>query len=284
MEKYLENWEGYYNKIVSRSFRKDKFNLERANEIKDLLGILANYTFDKEHKFRNLKNNEDLSRQEIIGAVQRFIYGTFDDSIIHSCFSVEIGLIVKLNEILSDEEKQHVPKPFTLARIISYSSKFPRNQPLLADTSLTAARAILELRNSQIHGSNFITGIMLGYREAAKSFEHFNQKEIKQGLKTLVTMFPELASISGKYKISDFLAAQKIVKNLSTFEWCSNKAEIDRLKKELERIFGNVQTGMIEGNIGKNLEYFQPDYFLKKRAVNGLRNAFVVLKTLKIIT
>jgi hypothetical protein len=280
----LEKWLIFYNNIVSPNLSKDKSNLARASEIKDLLETLSDYPFEREHKFRNLKKNEDLPRQEIVGAVQRFIYGTFEDSIIHSCFSVEIGLIVKLDAILSDEEKQQVPKPFTLAKIINYSSKFPRKQPLLVDTSLTAARAILGLRNSQIHGCNFITGIMLGYREAAKYFGHFNSKELKQGLEILNVIFPELIGISGKYKISDFIAAQELIKNMSTYEWCSNKTEIEKLKKELRVIFDQVQTDMVKGNIGQNLEYFQPDYFLKKRALSGLRSAFSVLKSLKIIS
>lgn len=99
----MKKWESYLREIIKSPIQD--LHLERGAEIKQLLLNLSKYQVDLDLQFRNVQNNESHPINELIGAVQRYIYGNFLDTIIHSCWSVEIGLLVKLDKTLSDKKK-----------------------------------------------------------------------------------------------------------------------------------------------------------------------------------
>jgi len=215
-------------------------HLKRGREIEGILEDLSQYPYDPINKFRNIQKNEDLPREEFRGAVQRYIYGQFVDSIIYSCFSVEFALLVKLDEILSQREKNRVPKPFTFGRIIDWASlpskKNPNGKGLIRDREKSAAKRILRLRNMHIHSSNFISGVILSYKSIIELTKRtgLTPDTIKNGFELLKLLPEDFQPLLTRYNPSDVIEAFKNIPSLSSFEWCSNRSLLRSTKKEVE--------------------------------------------------
>jgi len=159
----LDDWESLLRKLIETPVTES--HLERGREIKEVLEHLSRYPFDPICRIKNIKENKDLARDEIRGSVQRYIYGNYLDSIFFSCFSVEFGLLIRLNEILSEDEKKRAPKPFTLAKIISWAN----THSILDQKHTKIARRILQIRNAHIHGPNFVSAL-IGTEEVMNRF------------------------------------------------------------------------------------------------------------------
>jgi hypothetical protein len=283
----LEGWKSFIQVLIQLPV--SEVYLERGREIKAILEDLSKYPYDPINKFRNLRNNEDLPRDELRGAVQRYIYGNFLDSILYSCFSVEFALLVKLDKILSEKEKKSVPKPFTLGRIINWVSPPNKNNPngksIIKGKTISAAKRILKLRNMHIHSSNFISGAILGYKSVIESAQKtgINPDTIEKGFE-LLKMLPETVQLFlTRYKPSDVTEAFRNIQLLSSFEWCSDSNLLKSTKREVKAIVENTALSILQGNYEKLAVYFQEDYLLKKRALTALKNASSILRDVQIL-
>lgn len=255
-----------------------------------MLDALSKYPYDPVNKFRNIQKNEDLPREELRGAVQRYIYGNFVDSILYSCFSVEFALLVKLDKILSEKEKKSVPKPFTLGRIINWASpqsaKNPHGKGILRNRTKKAADRILRLRNMHVHSSNFISGVILSYKSAIEVAKKagVSPDTIERGFDYLLKILPKDAQlIVARYKPSDVIDVFKSIPSLSSFEWCCDKRSLRSTKRKIKGVVENTASSILQGNFDKLNRYFQEDYLLKDRALTALRNACLVLRDIGIL-
>lgn len=266
-----------------------EIHLKRGREIEGILEDLSKYPYDPINKFRNIQKNEDLPREEFRGAVQRYIYGQFVDSIIYSCFSVEFALLVQLDGILSEEEKKRVPKPFTLGRIIDWASlpgeKNPYGKGLIRDGTKNAAKRILELRNTHIHSSNFISGVILSYKSIIELAKRagVSPDTIESGFELLKLLPKDAQLLLTQYKPSDVIEAFKNIPSLSSFEWCSNKRLLRSTKEEIEAIVENTAASILQGNLEKLSMFLQENYLLKRRALRALKDAFLILRDIGVL-
>ena len=124
---------------------------------------------------------------------------------------------------------------------------------------------------------------MISYKEVVKDYGHLDFNNIKRVLPSIKTKNPKIGLILKKYKNTDFINAINIIKQISTFEWCSNKKAIIKLKEEMNQIITEVNDGVSQDDININLSLFNPDYILKNRAIYWIKNAFLLLKYLEII-
>ncbi len=270
----MEIWRIFLSKLIQQPITET--HLARGMEIKSLLEILSRYPFYPIKKLKNIRSNRDLPRDEIRGAAQRYIYGNFVDSIIWSCFSVEFGLIVKLDEVLPEDGKKTIPKPFTLGRIITCASTYS----ILDDKSTRAVKEIHNLRNTHIHGSNFIAALIHSYQSSFESMKitGVDTTMIKQGLDLLQAGMSDdsLDSLLGGYEPVEIVEAFEAIQSLSTFDWCADEKAIKSVEEEVERIIANFRLCFERGKFQELQTYFQ-DYLLKQRALKAIINAQIVL-------
>lgn len=283
----MKNWKSFLQVLIQPPITE--IHLERGREIKEMIEDLSKYPYDPVNKFRNLKKNEDLPREELRGAVQRYIYGNFLDSILYSCFSVEFALLVKLDKILSEKEKKSMSKSFTLGRIIDWASpptkKNPNGKSIIKDKTIRAAKRILKLRNMHIHSSNFISGVILGYKSIIESAKKagVSPDTIEKGFELFKMLPEEIQPLLTRYKPSDVIEAFKNIQSLSNFEWCSNKKLLKSTKREVKALVEDLASSFLKGNFEKLNTYFQEDYLLKKRALTALKNASLILRDIGIL-
>lgn len=283
----MESWKSFLQTLIQSPIAE--IHLKRGRKIKQTLEDLSKYPYDPVNKFRNFQKNEDLPREELRGAVQRYIYGHFVDSILYSCFSVEFALLVELDKRLSEKEKKSVPKPFTLGRIIDWASprnkKNPNGKGIIRDKTKSAAKKILDLRNTHIHGSNFISGVILSYKSVVELAKKagVSPDTIEKGFELLKILPKDTQLLLTRYNPSDVIEAFKNIQSLSSFEWCSNKRLLRSTKREVEAIVENTTSSILQGNLEKLSTYFQEDYLLKERALRALKNASLILRDIGVL-
>ena len=91
-------------KIVdSLDYLNEKGKKKAFNRGKEIIEILNDIS-----KFRGLNELEDLARQEFRFSINRFFLGFYGDSIRHAVFSIEMGLLIRLERELSIDEKEMI--------------------------------------------------------------------------------------------------------------------------------------------------------------------------------
>lgn len=278
-------------KLLSKNAQKEAFKrglgvLAEVNALKPYTGGI--------HTFR------DIAREEFRAGVQRYLIGFFDDSIHHSTISVETGLLIRLEETLTDEEKTQLhdkingerPLSFTFGLIFDEAKRKERRIVEDKKIELTISRTI-GTRNTHIHGGNFMAASILSMRQNVSL-------EIKNGLARLERLEKRnIAKLIGKDFMpiarAKLIETQNDINNLPSLEWCTQDKHREKTKEELDAyvtdMFGKVE------NIGKNMETITgkvriglhskeiireitSDTYHKRKALETIHDSFIVLRYL----
>jgi len=278
----MDKWKDEFNKLIKEQTNEEYF--KRAEEISSLLEKLSNYAYYPDKTHLNIQSGYDFARDELRGACQRYIYGQFQDSILYSCFSVEMSLIAKLDEILDENEKNIMMKektPPTLSTLISKSL----NYKILNKKTKKLSYNILEMRNIHIHSVNFISPLIISYQKIAKksNLSSLDKKTIEKKLKKLYVKFPELESVvKNKYNVEDMIKVYKAVDMLPTFRWAANQGYLKSIEKEVDNVMSNMVEAMVSRNLEALNDYFK-NYILRKRALEALKVTEQILSEIKLI-
>jgi hypothetical protein len=91
----------------------------------------------------------------LYGATSQFIFGFFEGTILNASFAIEYGLLLKLNEILTLEEKQEIAAKRNGLGLVE---AIKRSNGILIDEKLAQELHIIKnLRDMSAHPSNWIT-------------------------------------------------------------------------------------------------------------------------------
>jgi len=193
----------------------------RGKEIKEILEGLNRYEL-------GVKEDRDLAREEFRGAVQRYVIGLYEDSIFRSCFSVEMGLLIRISEKLTEDEKKTLhakinrkekPLSFTFGVIILKAEGLH----ILEGATLQLAKKILKTRNIHIHAHNFISALIGMRTKGAFRLEDVTKSSsIEESLfkKPFIRLLPP-----------DWEDKLQALRELSNFEWCAKEKSESQLKK-----------------------------------------------------
>lgn len=280
---HLAEWESFFEQLIKPvDFLKEeklaqfrKMARQRAEEISDILVGLSKHKIEETYfefgdkvyrpRFKNIKSNEDLAREEFRGAVLRYLLDMNEDALIHTCFALEAGLLVKDDEKLRSGElrKNDIRRPFTLGKNVKLWS--PKSEKNKYGKGFVWNEAILDklervelTRNCHIHGFNFIaSSVMLlkseliRYKSALKLLESLAlgmEKATDEEILELIEMArgilpsdimkhvePLLQPKALRMIVSDVIAATETIENLSDFRWCAEKEPLELAKKRLQK-------------------------------------------------
>ena len=132
---------------------------------------------------KSLESLGDPRKLPLIGlsaATQRYVVEAFDDCILHSAFSVELGLLLKLDEKLDVTEKEEIrkSKELTFGRTI----KLAKDKQILDEEYIGRVWILFNLRNMFAHPANWVSFIK---RQSPETIT-----------KMLPTIIPELSVLS----------------------------------------------------------------------------------------
>jgi hypothetical protein len=245
-----------------------------------------------------IHETRDIARQEFLAGVQRYLIGFFDDSIYHSTLSVEMGLLIRLEEELSIAEKSVIhdsinsktkPLSFTFGTIFDEAKK--RNSNIIKNKqTLKKIAKIIDTRNTHIHASNFTSASILSMKE-------IGPPEIEKGLKDL-----ELIEKTPLVKIwikkslpqlrSRLTETRSVIENLPSFEWCTKDKQRTQAQNDVNDFFNDqfnlideirhidstkekVQTGLHSRKLIRDMS---EENYSKRKALETIRDSFEVLK------
>jgi len=271
----MEQWESFLKTIIELPIKEEY--LDRGRDIKQILANLSKYPYDILFQFRNINDVNDFARSELLGSAQRYIYGDFLDSIFCSCCSVEIGLLIKLDSKLTKIQKEKVTKPPEFGTIIDWSYEYSILDKTKPDI-VSAVEDIHEARNIHAHPINFVSGLIISYKHYIDQFDDSALRNLKPQFDAILMLAESKYKPSRTFQFEDVIKAIKVIKSLPTFEWCSNKEYIEPLEEEVNKAIKDVSRVIMFTAIGTDI--FSTGFqmiLLKKRAINAIKNAHMIL-------
>jgi hypothetical protein len=260
--------------------------------------VLAEIFALKKYDYGVMRETRDISRFELIAGIQRYLIGFFDDSIYHSTLSVEMGLLIRLDEELSENEKEQIhqrinsqdgpPFSFTFGAIFDEAKR--KNRKIMTDEKMQKKIAkIIETRNTHIHASNFTAATIQSSKEVLPLQIEKGLTDIELIEKTPVKMLMN-KSLS---KMKKFLVdTNSTIESLPSFEWCTKDKQRSRTHNGVSSHF-NEQFALIDAIKSKQpsltekirvgahsaefVRGFSEDSYPKRMAMETIKDSFDVL-------
>jgi hypothetical protein len=270
------------------------------------LDILPEILALKKYGDKNPVDQEtrDISRQQFLIGILRYLIGFYEDSIYYTTLSVELGLLVRLDEELSNAQKEEIhakinskehPLSFTFGYIFGMCKKSELG--IIKETEICKKiDDIISTRNTHIHASNINSASILSVKESVVP-------EIEKSLKELeIIKNNPLSNLLTKKWLSTARGlinrSNKSIVDINTLEWCTRDRERIRAKKKvdeyLNQIFGKIDDfrntpdtltqklnlGLHSGELIKSLSQ---ENFSKTIALSTITDTFEVLRTIGVI-
>jgi hypothetical protein len=293
-------WYATYQKIVDPVdwFRVNKIpalqkiSINNALEIKDVLEGISTIPLEKIYhdfgdyvyvnSFRMLKEDRDFARVEFFGAIQRYLMGFYDDSVIRSTSAVEASLLtIHLERIKTGLIPSDIKKPFTFGTSIKLA--IDDRKGFISDKEIADdLDEILKIRNSAVHQYNFISALIALFKkkieEKAEVLDLLEQKSPSMSKKSgdVVSRKKSRINVKGdtrllfnvidpklaKLLLQDLIETSKNYMNLSDFSVFSSRCYLDFNNYLIEKfgldIFRNLAKYTIQKSyrIMKFLKYY----------------------------
>jgi hypothetical protein len=217
--------------FLNRKGRKQA--TKRGRELTDILRVISKYKI-------GIHETRDLARQEFRAAIQEYVLGFFDDSIHHALFSVEMGLLIRLEETLTNEEKNKIhdeinrvdgkPLSFTFGEILNRARD--KTIGIIGGKQLNdRIESLVEKRNEYVHASNFLSGLIISMKKNTVPKMEGQIRSISDLEKQLYvrSLFPSIIRL--KPILSQELAKTRLMPD---FAWCTKDERRTAVQKEVE--------------------------------------------------
>jgi len=281
-------------KFLNKKAKKEAF--------KRGLDVLAEVIALKRYDYGVMRETRDIARFEFLAGVQRYLIGFFDDSIYHSTLSVELGLLIRLEETITEKEKSEIherinskdglPFSFTFGAIFDETKK--RNRSIIKDGQVLQRIAkIIETRNTHIHAGNFTSASILSTKEIIPKIEeglrNMQMVEKNRIVKTLMKKsLPKMKTLLNE--------TCSTIDSLPSFEWCTKDRQRTQTQNHVSNHFSEQFTviDVIEGkhsitekvqlglNATKIIRDLKEDTYSKRKALETIQDSFEVLKGINI--
>jgi hypothetical protein len=233
---------------------------------------------------------------QLCAAISRYETGKCDDdSIVHSVFAVEIGLALKLDEKLTQQDKSvYRGQGIFFNRIIKLSKKYG----LLNKDYETKARKLNNLRNMFVHPGNWIQylkDLNIAKIDSDPYFQNMisSDKNIQRNIelrKKEIERSPEkkalLKEIDKKLK-----EEMKKLNDIPNLNWLARKGTLNFQKEEMKPYFKQVVSNVMSKkgfntlvkkvsklDRDKAVKFIQTQYsYLEPTAFDVLNDAFQIL-------
>jgi len=282
-------------KFLSKTARKEA--LKRSRDLDKIFAYLC-------HVRQGIIEVNDLPRQEFRSAVQMYLIGFYEEAIFHACFSIEMALLVKLDNRLTADEKGKIhdaintekgkPSSFTFGAMFDKAKA--KDVGIISGAELVRkVVALIEKRNTYIHASNFLSGliIVLKRKEIAKMEAVLRDIEYLENLRIAGRVIQRVYPIIPRVKT--YVTEQlRFLRSMPDFSWCSKdkirlsaEAQVEEYIKRLERVKKErVDTSSVYKKIVSavklkgTVEEILSDVYLKDQSLEVIECSFDILREL----
>jgi len=280
-------------RFLNRKERKKA--IKRGEELADILGVVSRFESD-------IYTARDLPRQEFRAALVRYMLSLYDDSIHHAFFSVEMGMLVRLEEELSTEEKNTLhdainrkenPLSFTFGAIFN-KAKERKIDVIRGDKLRRRIASLIENRNTYIHGSNFLSGLTTSMKKSVSLEIDTQLKQISD-----LESAPLLKLILLSWRLvpyKRFLEKKlTMIRNLPDFAWCSRDKNREAAQRQVDEYISDLENFKQRKlkaldswsnslrtllSMRKELKEISEEVYLKRQSHKIIEDVFEILKGL----
>lgn len=223
--------------FLNRRGRKQA--IKRGRELTDILKGICKYG-------TGIHETRDLARQEFRGAIQRYVLGLFEDSIYHAFFSVEIGLLIRLEEKLTNEEKNKIhdeinrtngkPLSFTFGAILNRTRD--KTLGIIGGKQLNdRIESLVDKRNTYVHASNFLSGLIISLK---KNLDPKMEGQIRS-ISDLEKRLYVRCFLPSLIRLKPFLIQElEKIRSMPDFAWCTKDERRAAVQKEVEEYMARL--------------------------------------------
>jgi len=273
---------GFLNK------RGRKQVIKRGRELSDILREVCKYG-------TGIHETRDLAREEFRGAIQRYLLGLFEDSIYHAFFSVEVGLLIRLDEKLTSEEKDKIhdeinrtngkPLSFTFGAILNRTRD--KTLGIIGGKQLNdRIESLVRKRNTYIHASNFLSGLIISMKRnlVPKMEGQIRSISDLENRWYVRCFFPSLI------RLKPYLNQElEKTRSLPNFVWCTKDEDRAVVQKEVEKYMAKLDKLEKRNTNIRNLlrmpqtvRMILDESYFKMRNLEILEDSFEILKRIDI--
>ena len=272
----------------NKMYGSDVEKFERYEKVKFMLQTLPPIEL-----MRNIREADDLARLSFNGAIERHIQGS-SDCIFHAGFSVEMALLIRLDKLLTEDEKEEEKKKNGL--MLSDAIKLATKKGILKKKDKEKAWTLNHLRNINAHPPNTVAFIKQEYKAALDI-----EKEKPNLFLLMKDMKDKICLPENKEKFQEEVSTilkcaseyiNRRIGKLPDLDWCARQDTLQFQKKRAMKYYEEVTKRLMttEGmqellkNTPNNVTYMQTTYAYKGRdEYEALVCAYDILKSLNVI-
>lgn len=266
-----------------------KARLQRERQVRHIVKILPS-----KKSLDALGDPKKLPMTSLFAATQRYVLGTYDDCVLHSAFSVEMALLLKLDQELEAKEKEEIKKQSARAGALSFGKviRMAEKRHILSKNNMDKVWVLYNLRNMFAHPGNWVTFVKRQSPEVAS-------KMVQNAISDLPAMMEGIKAIAKQKVVFLESAGKKLQKyadrrlgKIPNLEWAAHQGTLsfqqERTKSYYVRITKDFLTRKTLEDFIKHLNNF-PEYVQKRYpypqeiAFEALEIAFEILKHLDIL-
>jgi len=247
---------------------------------------------------RSLHEAEDLSRISLYGALERYVQGTNEDCIFHSAFSVEMALLLRLDNQLTKDEKESIRKEaiqnktgLMFGKIISMAKK----RYILKSADVKKARKLNLIRNMYVHPANWVAFIKQQHKislDLEKEMPEMYAMAEKLFASIKLPFETEIALESLRPAQENVFDYVKPLERIPDLEWCASQDTLGFQNKRVKDYYKEILEDVLSPKGLKDLiehapnivTYAQTKYpYGERDAYEALMYAYEILRTLRVI-
>lgn len=266
-----------------------KARLERQRQVRHIVKRLPS-----KKALKSLGDPKKLPMLSLFAATSRYVLGAFEDCVLHSAFSVEMTLLLILDQEMTDKEKEDIKERSKRSGALSFGKviQLSKEHHILNQDSMQRIWILYNLRNMFAHPGNWVAFVKHQYPETVIEMA----PELILDLPSLIGGIEDIikqkaiplkrAAETGQKYLDERLG------EIPDFEWAAHQGTLsfqqERAKSYYVRIIKDFLTRKTFKDFMKHLKDF-PEYAQKRyrypqeTAYEALEIAFKILKRLEIL-
>jgi hypothetical protein len=282
-----------------------KYLKERLKQAPDRVKEVQKAVSSLEKRKYALDEHKDVIRREFLGAVQRYLFGFYEDAVYHSCFAAEYALLHLLTENLNAGEKVQIHgrmnRPLNEKTVkVNYARKTTERMlegKIVSPNQKSETERVLleELKKQEIQ---IRTEIPFGFRQIIRECKRIglidettsdlaNQlNDIRDThlhpqnfISALISQYRNFLKMPGitQSLFYRMVPGMKTIVTMPDYSWAAKDTVRERVEKQVEQYFEEIRVKMRKFQIKELLEMVGYDYYFRRIAQQSLDLSFQVL-------
>ena len=265
-----------------------KARLQRERQVSHILKNLPS-----KKSLEALGDPKKLPLLSLFAATQRYILEAYNDCILHSAFSVEIALLLRLDQELEAKEKEEIKRKSEHVGALSFGKviHIAEKRQLLSKNDMDKIWILYNLRNMFAHPGNWVTFVKQQSFETAREMLSNMIPELPTLMEGIKDVAKRKALFSRTYKEMQKYVDLRLSK-IPNLDWAAHQGTLSFQQKRIKSYYVRITKDFLTRRTLKDFikhsdkwpQYIRKRYpYPQEIALEALEIAFEILKHLEIL-